>query len=144
MEIKKRVLIVDDEKAIRDSVSELIKEEGYFVVTAPDFELAMAQSKEVDCIILDLQLSPKFEMEGGTFLKHVWKDIWCDVPIIVYSGFLGIMGIDEDLKQIERLCGKGRNIFRCIPKSSGVNLLIAAVNECLKKNSGGVVMNAGK
>jgi hypothetical protein len=46
------------------------------------------------------------------------------------------MGIDEDLKQIERLCGKGRNIFRCIPKSSGVKLLIEAVNECLKKNNG--------
>jgi len=134
MEVKKRVLIVDDETAICESLAGLIEDEGYSVLTASNVLDATAHSQDVDCIILDLQLSPNFEMEGGDVIKHVWDDIWCDIPVIIYSGFLGIKGISDDLRQIERVWGKGRNIFRLVPKSGGVKLLMEAVNDCLKRN----------
>jgi hypothetical protein len=42
------------------------------------------------------------------------------------------LGIEDSLHQIELVCGKGRNIFRCVPKSGGVTPLIDAVNDCLR------------
>jgi hypothetical protein len=83
---------------------------------------------------LDLQLSPKFVMEGGTVLKHLWEDSLSTIPVIVFSAFLGVPGMEEDLRQIERVWGKGRTICKCIPKSGGVAPLIAAVNTIFSRN----------
>ena len=130
MKKNKKILIVDDEPAVLDPLAELLSDEGYTVVTANHAGLGASRAQYVDCIILDLQLSPQNSLEGGSILSHLWEDAWCDIPIIVFSGLIGIQEVDETLKQIELVCGKGRNIFRSVPKSGGVGPLIDAVNEC--------------
>jgi CheY-like chemotaxis protein len=129
---QKKILIVDDELAIRESLSELLEKEGYAVNTTSHAGGAAVRAQYVDCIILDLNLSHEKNMGGENILVHLWEDVNCDIPIIIYSGFLGLMDTTETINRIEAVCGKGRNIFRCIPKSSGVKQLIDAVNECLK------------
>jgi CheY-like chemotaxis protein len=129
MQMEKRLLVVDDEAVVRELLMELFQEEGYTVITASNSWMAALRAKDIDCVILDLQLSPKFDMEGGNVLKQLWQDMWCDIPVIVFSGFLGLQGIEDDLKQIERVWGKGRTIYRSISKAQGVKPLISAVNE---------------
>jgi CheY-like chemotaxis protein len=131
MEKQKCVLIVDDEESVLDILSKFLTDEGYTVITAGHAALGAARAQYVDCIILDLQLSPQRALEGGSILSHIWKDTWCNVPIIVFSGLVGTQEVDETLQQIENAYGKGRNIFRLIPKSKGVRSLIDAVNECM-------------
>jgi len=135
MDRQKQVLIVDDEAAIRDLVSDLLTNEGYSVNTAAHAGLAAVRAQYVDCVILDLQLSAGFQMEGGSILTHLWEDEWCNVPVIIFSGLLDVSGIEDSLLQIEQVCGKGRNIYRCVPKSQGPQPLIDAVNECLKPSN---------
>jgi CheY-like chemotaxis protein len=133
---QKQVLVIDDEPAIRESVSELLKDEGYMVITAAHAGIAAIRAQFVDCIILDLQLSPGFKMEGGSVLTHLWEDFWCKTPVIIFSGLLGVLGIEDSLHQIEQVCGKGRNLFRLVPKSGGISPLIDAVNDCLRPHHG--------
>jgi CheY-like chemotaxis protein len=128
----KRILIVDDQKEVLELIAEAIGDEGYTVITANHPGLGAARAPYVDCIILDLQLSPDKKMEGGSIMSHVWDDVWCDIPIIVFSGMVGSMNIDEALEMIEEIYGKGRNLFRCISKSEGLEPLIAAVNDWYK------------
>ncbi len=127
--------MIDDEIDVLEPVSELLTDEGYTVVTASHAGLGAARAQYVDCIILDLQLSPQNSLEGGSVLYHIWEDKWCNIPIIVYSGLIGIQKVDETLKQIERVFGEGRNIFRCVPKSGGVQPLIDAVNDCFRQRA---------
>ena len=125
----KQILIIEDEPEVLEPIAELLKIEGYTVITASHPGLGAARAPFADCIILDLQLSPGNKLEGGAIMSHVWEDVWCETPIIVFSGMLGISEVDETLKQIEEVCGKGRNLFRCIPKIEGVEALISAVND---------------
>ena len=134
MEMDKRLLIVDDETPVLDLLTDLFNDEGYSVITASNAWMASINAMYVDCIILDLQLSPKFVMEGGAVLKRLWEDASSKIPVIVFSAFLGVPGMEEDLRQIERVWGKGRTICKCIPKSGGVKPLIAAVNTLFPRN----------
>jgi CheY-like chemotaxis protein len=53
-----RLLVADDEAAIRESLSEVLREEGYEVTEAPDGAAAIAavQSREFDLVIADLRM----------------------------------------------------------------------------------------
>jgi CheY-like chemotaxis protein len=125
----KKILIVDDDPRILESVAALLEAEGYTVITANHPGLGAARAPFVDCIILDLQLSPGSKLQGGSVMNRIWEDAWCNTPIIVYSGMVGNAEIDETLKMIECVCGKGRNLFRSISKLDGVDPLIDAVND---------------
>jgi CheY-like chemotaxis protein len=62
-----RVLIVDDEPAIRHAVEAALVDEGFEVATAPDGAAALAaiESARPDAILLDLRMPV---MDGYTFL----------------------------------------------------------------------------
>lgn len=87
--MKKRILVVDDEKDVRDFLSELLEDEGYSVRQAADGVEAMDMIKngKPDLILLDL-LMPR---ETGTDLYrkiHRRKEFE-SVPVIVISGLPG-------------------------------------------------------
>ena len=80
-----KLLLVDDDKEIIDSLGSRLRREGYDVSIAFDGEEALTQVKEhnPDVILLDLML-PKvngFEVLKDIRLKH--KDKWR--PIIIIS-----------------------------------------------------------
>lgn len=129
MKKNKRVLIIEDETYMSDLLTELLEEEGYTVTTACHPGLGASRAPFVDCIILDLSLTQNNDLTGAGIMSHLWEDSWCNVPIIVFSGLIGIAKVDETLKEIEIFCGQGRNVFRYVPKKGGVEPLINAVND---------------
>jgi DNA-binding NtrC family response regulator len=83
-----RVLIVDDEATLLESLQRVFVREGYEVVTAPDAEAALAQFEEgaYDLIISDILLPG---MDGIEFLQAVKKQA-PDQIVIVMTAYASI------------------------------------------------------
>jgi DNA-binding response OmpR family regulator len=64
--VKPRVLIVDDEAALRRTLERVLRGMGYDVVTAADAQLAyeVLHEADVDLVLLDLHMP---QMSGDTF-----------------------------------------------------------------------------
>lgn len=77
-----KILIIDDERAIRNTLQEILSFEDYEVETAPDGKagLEKAQKNHYDLIYSDIKMP---EMDGLEFLDAA-KDLGC--PIIMISG----------------------------------------------------------
>ncbi len=82
--MKFTILVVDDEKNIRDGIAEFLKLEGYGVATAQDGEEAISilGQGDVDLVITDLRM-PK--VSGEELLKHSVSH-WPAIPVIVLTG----------------------------------------------------------
>jgi two-component system, NtrC family, nitrogen regulation response regulator NtrX len=80
------ILIVDDEKDIRELIGEILKDEGYAIRLAGNSDDAMAavNAEPPDLMILDIWLKDS-RMDGIDILKSVKRDN-PDVPIIIISG----------------------------------------------------------
>lgn len=80
-----RILVVDDEEDVRETLSEMIKELGYQVVVAENGKEALERTKteKVDLIITDLSM-PKM---NGLELIVTSKRINPNIPIGVISAF---------------------------------------------------------
>jgi two-component system alkaline phosphatase synthesis response regulator PhoP len=81
----KTILVVDDEKRLRDLVQAYLTQEGFRVVTAADGQEALfvARHEKPDLIILDLMMP---EMGGYEFLRAHGKER--DTPVIVLTAKL--------------------------------------------------------
>ncbi len=79
-----RIMVVDDEPAIRESLQGLFEDEGYLVSCAASGEEAVARFRKqpVDCILLDIW------MPGIDGLETMSRILLIDpnVPIIIMSG----------------------------------------------------------
>ncbi|MBL8028431.1 MAG: response regulator [Fibrobacteres bacterium] len=86
-----RVLVVDDEEALRELAYDMLVYAGCRVSTAPDGEacLNMVLKEKFDCIIMDMNM-PK--MNGFDSLKAVRKH-FPDMPAVLMSGFSSTMPI---------------------------------------------------
>jgi two-component system response regulator VicR len=78
----KKILIVDDEKAISDIIKYSLTQEGFEVLTAFDGEEAIEKTRESqpDLILLDLMLPKK---DGLEVAREIRKDY--EIPIIIVS-----------------------------------------------------------
>jgi DNA-binding NtrC family response regulator len=91
-----RVLIVDDEASARDTIADLLTEEGYTVATAAsgNHALKLLEQSPFDLIISDLIMP---QMDGIAFTKSI-KALGIDSPIIVITGFATIEHAVESMK----------------------------------------------
>lgn len=80
------ILIVDDERDIRELISDILKDEGYSTRLAGTSDDCMAElNKEPPSLmILDIWLKDS-AMDGIDILKHVKRDN-PDVPVVIISG----------------------------------------------------------
>ncbi len=78
------ILILDDEKAIRDEILEFLSEDGYslFEAERPSKAFAIMEEEVIDVIILDLQLP---EMDGLAVLKRI-KETNDHTEVIMITG----------------------------------------------------------
>ncbi|MEG6521596.1 response regulator transcription factor [Desulfotomaculum sp. 1211_IL3151] len=78
----KKILVVDDEPAIRDLVQMVLTREGYQVTVAPDGQAALdlVRSHKPDLIILDLMLP---DMSGHEVCKKITDQY--QIPIIMLT-----------------------------------------------------------
>ncbi len=81
----KTILVVDDEKRLRELVQAYLAGEGFRVVTAPNGQEALfvARHEKPDLIILDLMMP---EMGGHEFMRVFNKE--SDIPIIILTARL--------------------------------------------------------
>jgi two-component system nitrogen regulation response regulator NtrX len=80
----KTVLVVDDEKNIRETLKDVLEDDGYTVFLAENGKraLEMLELRGIDVVLLDLWLP---EMGGMDVLKRI-KDLDSNIPVIIISG----------------------------------------------------------
>ncbi len=81
----KTVLVVDDEKNIRNSLEGVLNDEGFDVAFAESSEEALTKIKQSapDIILLDIWLPG---MDGIEVLRKV-KERWKELPVILCTAF---------------------------------------------------------
>ena len=116
------VLIIDDERAIRKTLSEILSYEGYKIDEASDGEegLKLFSSKTYDVVLCDIKM-PK--VDGLEFLEKA-KEINADVPIIVISGHGNIDTAVEAVK---------KGAFDYVSKPPDLNRLLITLRNALDK-----------
>ena len=81
-----KILVVEDDDDIRDSIKELLEEEGYCIETAANGQQALAQIRvrgAPQLILLDLMMPV---MDGWQFQNQLRQDPDCaQIPVIVIS-----------------------------------------------------------
>jgi len=81
----KTILIVEDEQVLRESIAELLTDEGYDVIAVGDgkaaYELVLKQP--VDLVLSDVRMP---EMDGLTLLGHLQKLI-PDTPVLILTAY---------------------------------------------------------
>jgi two-component system nitrogen regulation response regulator NtrX len=80
------ILIVDDERDIRELVSDILEDEGYTTRIAADSDgcLAELERERPGLVILDIWLKDS-GMDGIDILKHIKKTM-PEVPVVIISG----------------------------------------------------------
>jgi len=118
------ILIIDDEKAIRKTLSEILSYEGYKIDEAGDGEEGFRKfrEKEYDVILCDIKM-PK--MDGIEFLEKA-KEANPDLPIIMISGH----GTIETAVEAVR-----KGAYDYISKPPDLNRLLITIRNAMDKTS---------
>lgn len=118
---QEKILIVDDEKGIRDLFAKALGEEGYSVTTAKDGRegLKKVRAQAFQFILIDLRM-PK--MDGVNAIMKM-KQVDPETAFIIITGFpLG--------KAIEKILKKG--VYDCISKPFNLANVIKKIKEALE------------
>ncbi|KAA0258413.1 response regulator [Deferribacter autotrophicus] len=96
-EFKYKILVVDDEDYVRDSLDIILSTEGYQVVgVSSGYEaLELLEKNYFDFVITDIKMP---EMDGITLLRKI-REGYPDLPVIVMTGFPSIDSAIECLKE---------------------------------------------
>jgi len=85
-----RVLVVDDEPMVRETLGQMLTDEGYVVDLAVDGETALdrVHAARPDAILLDLMMPG---MNGRQFLQALRDDVaYRDVPVLIMTAVHGL------------------------------------------------------
>ena len=118
------ILIIDDEKAIRKTLTEILSFEGYKIEEAADGEEGLKKFKEknYDLVLCDIKM-PK--LDGIEFLQKAGESN-ADVPIIMISGHGNIETAVEAVKN---------GAFDYISKPPDLNRLLITIRNAMDKGS---------
>jgi DNA-binding response OmpR family regulator len=119
--MSKKILIIDDEPMIVESVSYNLKQEGYETLTAQDGEtgLELALSEEPDLLLLDLMLPG---LNGMEVCRQIRKT--SEVPIIMLTAKEG---------EIDRILGLELGADDYVVKPFSMRELLARIKSVLKR-----------
>jgi len=118
------LLIIDDEKAIRKTLTEILSFEGYKIEEASDGEEGLKKFKEknYDLVLCDIKM-PK--LDGIEFLQKA-GEINPDVPIIMISGHGNIETAVDAVK---------KGAYDYISKPPDLNRLLITIRNAMDKSS---------
>lgn len=118
------ILIIDDEKAIRKTLSEILSFEGYKIEEAADGEegLKKFSDKNYDVVLCDIKM-PK--LDGIEFLEKS-RQVNPDIPVIMISGHGNIDTAVEAVK---------KGAFDYISKPPDLNRLLITLRNAVEKQT---------
>jgi two-component system nitrogen regulation response regulator NtrX len=118
------ILIIDDEKSIRKTLTEILTYEGYKIDEASDGEEGLKKFKEknFDLVLCDIKM-PK--LDGIEFLEKA-KEINDEVPIIIISGHGNIETAVEAVK---------KGAYDYISKPPDLNRMLITLRNAMDKTS---------
>ncbi len=120
--MKKKILIIDDEASIQESLSGILEDEGFLPVSvsAAKDGLELLPTNQIDLILLDIWLGEG--MDGLTALEKI-KSSYPHLPVIMISGH----GTIETAVQATK-----KGAFDFIEKPLSYEKIVLAVNNGLK------------
>ncbi len=94
------ILIIDDDIAIRTSLSLLLKQEGFEVSSAegPEWAYAILKENSVELILLDMNFSLETSGEEGLEALKTIKELRQDIPVVLMTGWGSISLAVEGMK----------------------------------------------
>lgn len=118
------ILVIDDERAIRSTLKDILSFEGFEVEEASDGAegLEMIKGKDYDCILCDVKM-PK--MDGLEVLEKV-KELKPDIPFVVISGHGNIETAVDAVK---------KGAFDFISKPPDLNRLLITIRNAMDRGS---------
>jgi len=118
------ILIIDDEKSIRKTLSEILSFEGYKIDEATDGEEGLRRfgEKSYDVVLCDIKM-PK--LDGIEFLEKA-KMLNADVPVIMISGHGNIDTAVEAVK---------KGAYDYISKPPDLNRLLITLRNAMDRQS---------
>jgi DNA-binding response OmpR family regulator len=116
-----KILIVEDEATVRDTLALNLNAEGYEVVTAADGEagLAEAREQEFDLIVLDVML-PK--LDGLSLCRLIRKDSTMPILLLTARG-----------TEVDKIVGLESGADDYIVKPFGLGEFLARVRAALRR-----------
>ena len=123
----KKLLLVEDEASLQQTLSSVLREEGFEVVSALNGEdgIRMARDEQPDIILLDLILPKRSGFEVLEELKG--DEATKEIPVIVLTNLEGAGDID-------RVLAAGATTY-LVKANYGIEELTAKVREVLKSAS---------
>lgn len=117
-----KILIIDDEREILDTLSSILEDEGFSVLTAKDGKegISLYMKEKPDLVILDVWMP---EMDGIEVLSRI-KEIDGDSRVVVISGHGNIQTAVEAVK-------KGADDF--IEKPLTIDKVLEVIDRCIKR-----------
>lgn len=119
------VLVIEDEKPVREIVGEILKEAGYRVALADDGDtgLELFRSENPDAVVLDIRMP---RVNGFDVLASIRKSSDCPVIMLTALG-----GVSDKLRALD---DGGADAY--LVKPIGADELIARVRSVLRRTKG--------
>jgi len=119
-----KILVIDDEKSIRDTLKEILEYEEHQVDLAADGDegLTLFKENKYDIVLLDIKMPQK---DGIEVLEEIFK-INYEIPVIMISGHGNIDTAVESIK-------KGAYDF--IEKPLDLNRLLVTIRNAMDKST---------
>jgi len=119
-----KILVIDDEKSIRDTLKEILEYEEHRVDLAADGDegLSLFNKNKYDIVLLDIKMPQK---DGIEVLEEIFK-INYEIPVIMISGHGNIDTAVESIK-------KGAYDF--IEKPLDLNRLLVTIRNAMDKST---------
>ncbi len=121
----KKVLVIDDEKDVREAVVSTLSYEGITVLSADRGEagIAIAEKERPDLILLDIAMPEKNGIETLTAIKAT--DWGLDIDVIMMTNL-------DDMEMMAQAIQNGSNEY-ILKKDMSIQDLIQKVKEHLSK-----------
>jgi two-component system, NtrC family, nitrogen regulation response regulator NtrX len=116
-----KILVIDDEKSIRNSLRDILEYEKFEVNEAADGSegLELVKKNEYDVILCDIKMP---RMDGIEVLENIMK--LCDTPVVMISGHGNIETAVEAIK---------KGAFDYIAKPLDLNRMLITIRNALDK-----------
>ncbi len=121
-----KILVIDDERVIRNTLKEALEYEGYSVDTAANGAegLDMVRKNKYGLVICDIKMEG---MDGLEFLEKVTADDNLTFPVIMISGHGRVQTAVECVKM---------GAFDFIEKPLDLNVILMRVRNAMEKKEG--------